>query len=97
VDAAGASGEVTLGVRPETFCLAGAEGSALEMDVRLVEELGADAFVHGEVAIGGTPTKIIVRTEGREAPSFGDTVRVGLRGNARVHAFDASRGERLPG
>jgi multiple sugar transport system ATP-binding protein len=97
LDGAGQAKEITLGVRPETFRMAGAEGSALDMKVRLVEELGADAFVYGEVPISGTATKVIVRTEGREAPSFGDTVRVGLRDNARVHAFDAATGERLPG
>ena len=97
LDAVGSAKEVTVGVRPETFCLAGAGGSALEMTVRLVEELGADAFVHGEVPIGGTQTKVIVRTEGREAPAFGDTVRVGLRANARVHVFDAGSGERIAG
>ncbi len=97
LDAAGPAKEITLGVRPETFRLAGEGDSALEMTVRLVEELGADAFVHGEVPVGGVPTRVIVRTGGHEAPSFGDTVRIGLRDKARVHAFDAGSGERLPG
>ena len=95
-EAAGSLGEVHLGVRPESFRLAEAGQPALTMTVRLVEELGADAFVHGDVLIKGTPTKVTVRTEGGEAPSFGETVRVGLRTSARVHIFNPDSGDRLP-
>ena len=98
--AAGDAGEVRLGVRPEAFRLVGVDEPGLRMTVRLVEELGADAFVHGELADRGTPTKVIVRTEGAggyaEAPAFGDTVRVALRHPDRVHAFHSGTGERLP-
>ncbi|MGI8815206.1 MAG: ABC transporter ATP-binding protein [Pseudonocardia sp.] len=95
-EAAGSSGEVHIGIRPEAFQLVGADGPALNLTVRLVEELGADAFVHGEVPVNGTPAKMIVRTDGSRSPSFGDTVRVGLREPARVHTFHAETGERLP-
>jgi multiple sugar transport system ATP-binding protein len=98
--AAGDVGEVRLGVRPEAFRLVGADEPGLQMTVRLVEEQGADAFVHGELADRDTPTKVIVRTEGAggyaEAPAFGDTVRVALRHPDRVHAFHPGTGERLP-
>jgi len=96
-DAAGGLDEISLGVRPEAFHLVGAGDPGLSVTVRLVEELGADAYVHGEVVVGETPAKVIVRTEGGgAAPSFGDSVRVGLRSPDRVHVFDAATGERLP-
>ena len=95
-DAAGTSGQVHIGIRPESFQLVGEGEPGLDLAVQLVEELGADAFVHGEATIKGAPTKIIVRTAGNEAPSFGQTVRIGLRTPARVHVFDPGSGARLP-
>jgi multiple sugar transport system ATP-binding protein len=88
--------EVRLGVRPEALHLVGEGEPALNLKVELVEELGADAFVYGEVPIHNTPTRIIVRTTGAEAPAFGQTVRVGLRTPARLHVFDPTEGNRLP-
>ncbi len=95
-EAAGSLAEIRIGVRPESFRLVGSTEPGMSMAVRLVEELGADAFVHGEVLIEGEPVKIIVRAEGGAAPSFGETVRVGLRAPVRVHAFNLRSGERLP-
>jgi multiple sugar transport system ATP-binding protein len=60
LDAANAAGlsEITLGIRPESFS-ARASGDAdaahgLEIEVKLVEELGADAYVYGMLA-GDSP------------------------------------------
>ncbi|GAA5156037.1 diacetylchitobiose ABC transporter ATP-binding protein MsiK [Pseudonocardia eucalypti] len=91
-----ALGEVRVGIRPEALCLVGASDPGVELTVRLVEELGADAFVYGEALIGGEPTRLIVRTPGAEIPAFGERVRVGLRPGGRVHAFHPETGERLP-
>jgi multiple sugar transport system ATP-binding protein len=41
--------EVTLGVRPESFEVAGEDGEPVHVDV--VEELGSDAFVYGRVVL----------------------------------------------
>ena len=42
--------EVTFGVRPENLTLG---GSGMPVTVDLVEELGADSFVHGHAPDGG--------------------------------------------
>jgi multiple sugar transport system ATP-binding protein len=88
--------EVRLGVRPEGLRLVGEGEPALTMNVELVEELGADAYVYGEVRIGDTPTRIIVRTPGSTEPQFGESVRVALNTSARLHVFDPVTGDRLP-
>ena len=87
--------EVRLGVRPESLRLVGEGDTGMALKVELVEELGADAFVYGEVVINNEPVRMIVRTTGAEAPAFGQTVRVGLRTPEKVHTFDPSSGLRL--
>jgi multiple sugar transport system ATP-binding protein len=87
--------EVRLGVRPESLRLVGEGEPGMALKVELVEELGADAFVYGEVTINNEPVRMIVRTTGAEAPAFGQTVRVGLRTPEKVHAFDPGSGARL--
>jgi multiple sugar transport system ATP-binding protein len=88
--------EVTIGLRPEsaTLSAAGAPG-ALDLTVRLVEELGADAYVYGELS--GDPDgekPWVVRCEGRTVPRIGDRVGVSVdAGNA--HLFNAHTGLRL--
>jgi multiple sugar transport system ATP-binding protein len=88
--------EVRLGVRPESLRLVGEGEPGMSLKVELVEELGADAYVYGEVSINNEPVRMIVRTVGTEAPAFGQTVRVGLRTPERVHTFDPGSGDRLP-
>jgi multiple sugar transport system ATP-binding protein len=88
--------EVRIGIRPETFRLVGEGEPGLRMTVRLVEELGADAFVHGEADLGSRePARVTVRTGGDAVPAFGDTVRVGLVNPDRVHLFHPETGVRL--
>ncbi len=89
-------GEVTIGLRPESAALAaaGAPG-ALALTVRLVEELGADAYVYGELAgDDGNDKPWVVRCDGRTLPRIGD--RVGVVVNAgNPHLFNARTGLRL--
>src|SRR6185312_12517573 len=70
--------EVTIGLRPESARLsaAGAPG-AIDLTVRLVEELGADAYVYGEFS-GDTDGEKpwVVRCDGRSVPRIGDHVSV---------------------
>ena len=88
--------EVTIGLRPESATLSarGAPG-ALDLTVRPVEELGADAYVYGELS--GAPEgekPWVVRCEGRSVPHIGDRVGVSVdAGNA--HLFNAHTGLRL--
>ncbi|QFU90783.1 ABC transporter ATP-binding protein [Amycolatopsis sp. YIM 10] len=83
--------EVTLGVRPEALRLAGAGDEAVELTVELVEELGADAYVHGSDG----SERLVVRVDGRVPPRLGEVVRVALRDYDEVHLFHPVTGDRL--
>ena len=86
---ASGSGTVTLGMRPEDLRLS-SEG--FEMVVDLVELLGADAYVYGEVTDANGDTKILtVRADGRVSTQRGETVRVAVNSD-NVHAFDVESG-----
>ncbi|MBK1788294.1 ABC transporter ATP-binding protein [Prauserella cavernicola] len=87
--------EVTVGIRPEGLRPADAGEPALELKVELVEVLGSDAYVYGQVAIGATHERFIVRTEAQNTPSFGDTIRVTLRDPEAAHTFNPGTGQRL--
>jgi multiple sugar transport system ATP-binding protein len=81
--------EVVFGVRPESLQLVSEGG--FELVVELVEELGADAYVHGKVG----DDRFVVRVDGRTPPRMGDNVRVGLRGEGETHAFNPETTLRL--
>jgi multiple sugar transport system ATP-binding protein len=83
--------EVVLGVRPEDLELS-AQGLPIEVDV--VEELGADAYVYGRTRVGGTEHQIIARVDGRRPPAKGEVLHVTPR-HGHVHLFDVGSGERL--
>ncbi|MGW9477885.1 ABC transporter ATP-binding protein [Saccharomonospora azurea] len=87
--------EVTVGIRPEGLRAATADEAALELKVELVEVLGSDAYVYGQVDVGGRHERFIVRTEADRAPSFGETMRVTLRHTDAAHTFDPETGLRL--
>ena len=90
---AAAGNTVTLGVRPEDLELV-AEGDGLRVDVDVVEELGADAYVYGHTTLDGKDHDIVVRVDGRRPPMKGDTLHVRPQ-KGHVHLFDTSNGERL--
>jgi multiple sugar transport system ATP-binding protein len=97
-DAARAAGlgEVTIGLRPESGSLspAGAPG-ALPLTVALVEELGADAYVYGQLEGDGPDDKPwVVRCDGRAAPRIGDRVGVVVQAS-HAHLFNQQTGLRL--
>ena len=95
LDRAGSLDEVTVGVRPETLRLVGAEEEGFELTVELVEELGADAYLHGVVEPGARAQRIVVRVDGRTPPRLGERVRVGVRDQAELHAFHPETGATL--
>jgi multiple sugar transport system ATP-binding protein len=88
---------ITLGVRPESFHVA-SEGSdaTLKLHVNLVEELGADAFVHGTLPGEDElrAKQFVVRFDGRVPPRIGDTIDLEIRTDEE-HAFNPETGERL--
>ena len=91
----GARASVMLGVRPESFRLVAADQvGALSLEVVLVEELGADSFVHGNVRVGDEQQLLIVRSGDRGSVRPGETVCV-RPDPARVHVFDTETGARL--
>ncbi len=87
--------EVTVGIRPEGLRTASADEPALELKVELVEVLGSDAYVYGQVDLGGKQERFIVRTEANNTPSFGETIRVTLRYPDAAHTFNPETGVRL--
>ncbi|RLK61379.1 ABC transporter ATP-binding protein [Actinokineospora cianjurensis] len=89
-------GTVTVGIRPESLGLVPAGSpNAFDLVVELVEELGADALVHGSVANDPTGPRLVLRVDGRTPPGLGQTVRVVLRDPSEIHLFHPESGDRL--
>jgi multiple sugar transport system ATP-binding protein len=88
-----ANGDITIGVRPESWRLV-SEGEGLPVKVNVVEELGADGFVYGHSGVEGTPDQVIVRIDARRSHHKGDTIYVTTDPH-HVHVFDTSSGARL--
>ncbi|GAA1348107.1 ABC transporter ATP-binding protein [Arthrobacter roseus] len=84
---------VTLGVRPEDLETV-PEGEGLLVEVDVVEELGADAYIYGHTNVNGTDIEITARVDGRRPPAPGDAMYVRPR-SGHVHLFDSSSGHRL--
>jgi multiple sugar transport system ATP-binding protein len=82
-----------VGIRPESLDLS-AEPTGLRMHVRLVEELGADAYLHGTTAHGGEDHPLVVRVDGRRPPVMGSDVDLTVRAG-EVHLFHPETGVRL--
>ena len=95
----GASGaNVIAGFRPESLIPAG-PGEGLAVTVNMVEELGSDAYVYGALGNGDDSevrahNDIIARTDPRQPPAIGSTVRYHVR-PGELHLFDADTGLRL--
>jgi multiple sugar transport system ATP-binding protein len=84
-------GRLVVGVRPEALEVA---GEGIPARVEVVEDVGADAFVFCSAELGGEQTRLVARTQVRNAPAQGE--RVSLRPRAEeAHLFDPETGERL--
>ncbi len=72
---AGAASEIVVGVRPEHFELG---GHGVEMEVDVVEELGADAYLYGRITGSGKviDPPVVARVDGRNPPEKGSRVRL---------------------
>jgi multiple sugar transport system ATP-binding protein len=88
------SGDITVGVRPESWRLVGEGEGGLPVRVTVVEELGADAYIYGTSEVEGTPSQVVIRIEARRSLTKGSTVYV-TTDPAHVHVFDTVTGERL--
>jgi multiple sugar transport system ATP-binding protein len=83
---------VTVGIRPENLTVSKKDG--IQVDVDVVEELGADGYLYGTSHLNGGNQDIVVRVDGRVHPNAGETVFLKADGGI-VHLFDVESGERL--
>ncbi|MFW3171193.1 ABC transporter ATP-binding protein [Geodermatophilus sp. CPCC 206100] len=88
--AAAGSGRATVGFRPEAL-VACAPDDGVPVEVRVVEQLGSDAYLYATLAGTGDDvlhtSDVVVRTEPRQAASVGDTVWLRVREDC-LHVFD---------
>jgi multiple sugar transport system ATP-binding protein len=84
---------VTLGSRPEDLEQVAA-GEGLQVEVDVVEELGADAYVYGHTTLDGKSHDIVARVDGRRPPMKGESIYVRPQ-SGHVHLFDTKTGLRL--
>jgi len=87
---AGAGRRVTVGVRPEHLRIA-EEGRGLRVTVDLVEELGADSYLHCSTSDGHP---VVYRAGTGDLPDKGDTLYLAAL-DGEVRFFDPETGERL--
>jgi multiple sugar transport system ATP-binding protein len=94
-ETSGAHGsQVTIGVRPEDLVVSNTRGEGLQVEVDLVEELGADGYLYGHSELEGRRTDIVARVDGRLHPNAGDVVYL-MPQPRHLHVFDVETGERL--
>jgi len=89
-----ATGDITVGVRPENWRIVGEQDGGLPIRVTVIEELGADSYLYGTSDVEGTPQTIVVRMEARRDVQKGSTVHVSTD-PAHVHVFETDSGRRL--
>lgn len=76
---AGAAGELVVGVRPEHLEVGGpGDGRGVEMEIDVVEELGADAYLYGRITAPGhtADRPVVARVDGRRPPERGSRLRL---------------------
>jgi sn-glycerol 3-phosphate transport system ATP-binding protein len=79
---------VTVGIRPEHLTPGGVD---LTLSVDLIEPLGSETLLHGNV-IGGDAVPIVAKVPGAVIPCA--TISLGVQAE-RVHIFDAATGRRI--
>ena len=102
VPASASHDRITVGIRPEHLesaardgATAERSGATLELTVDLVEALGADSLVHGQLAGGGQgPAAVTVRVDGARRVAAGETLPLAVSPE-HVHFFDSGNGRRL--
>ena len=70
------------------------QGEGLQVEVDVVEELGADAYVYGHTTLDGQSHDIVARVDGRRPPMKGESIWVRPQ-SGHVHLFDTKTGLRL--
>ena len=83
---------VTVGLRPEDLVVT--KGQGIEVQVDVIEELGADAFLYGHTELNGATNDIVARVVSQSHPEAGVSVHLQPKGGI-THLFDIESGERL--
>ncbi len=85
---------VIAGVRPEDLEIDDS-GRGLKVEIDLVEELGADAYIYGELpGAKATDKPFIARVDGRTPPKKGETVHFAPKMD-HIHLFNTETGLRI--
>ncbi|WP_066904413.1 ABC transporter ATP-binding protein [Millisia brevis] len=84
--------EVQLGIRPEHIEVGVADGVPVDVDV--VEELGAEAFVYGRAHLANGAHPIVARVDWRHPPEKGARVHIAVD-MEHAFLFDPTDGTRL--
>ena len=85
-----AQGSVTLGIRPEH--LVPADNGPFELQVELLEQLGANTLVHGY--LNGTDTQVVASLNGVQTIETGTVLGFDTPGHD-LHLFDGETGKRI--
>ena len=85
---------IVVGIRPEHLEPVSRETAALEVVVELVEALGADSLVHGQLVDGGEGAAVTVRVDGARRVAAGEVLSLAVAPN-HVHFFDPDDGKRM--
>jgi multiple sugar transport system ATP-binding protein len=96
---ASAGSSVIVGIRPEGFS---PSSKGFDVQVEVVEELGADAFVYGKPVDSALKfanasdegAQVIIRWDPKNPPKSGQVVTVTAKGDS-VHLFNVADGKRL--
>ena len=80
-----------LGIRPEHFGLGEGE-NRVPLHVRVVEQLGANTLVHGNLV--DTTVQMVLRLEGVQTLQAGGIVQLHIPQDA-LHVFDGETGRRM--
>jgi sn-glycerol 3-phosphate transport system ATP-binding protein len=87
-----ASGDVTVGIRPEHLTAAKGGDAALPLRVELIEPLGAETLVYGRLS--GDGAELTARVHGEAALEPGATLNLTVEPR-HLHLFDRASGARL--
>ena len=86
------TGDITIGVRPESWRIVGERENGLPIRITAIEELGADAFIYGTCEVEGDTITIAVHIGGRQQRR--DQIIIGVAGRGYEGAIrqrDAGR------
>ncbi|TDW93437.1 carbohydrate ABC transporter ATP-binding protein (CUT1 family) [Kribbella pratensis] len=92
VTRAGDETTITVGIRPEDLRIVSDGELGLQVRVAMVEELGAEAFLHGTAENIGL--EIVARIDARQRCEKGTSLRLAADPKA-LHVFSTSTGDRL--